>query len=248
MNKLLNRLVILAALLAVLGVTLPAAEADSLARISALQADLLKQLSSGVSNPDLYNQLGLSYYKQGEAGQAMLYFLRALRLNSNHREARNNHTYVLAKSADRELYGEPDFIGNLFRGILDFFSLNLLAVLTLIMLLLTTGCLHWLMHLPPDRERNVPVLWLLITGFLLLTFGVMLGLKYHLFQDSSKAVVMEKQLEGFGGPGSEFGKLFTVNEALVVHIDRTDKDWALITLPNGGAGWVQTSGLERVKP
>ncbi len=209
---------------------------------------LLKLEQKGIINADMYNQLGLSYYKQGKTGKAVLCFLRALRLNSNHSAARNNLNYVTSQTLDKDLYSQPSFLSSIFQKVFDFFTLNSLAVVVLILLIITILCLHWLMHLPIEQDRAIPVMWLIIAGFVLFVFATMLGMKFRDFHNNTKAVVIEPEIGGYSGPGPEYGKLFSLHEGLIIHINRVDKDWALITLPNGGAGWILIASAERVKP
>jgi len=209
---------------------------------------LLKQEQAGISNPGLANQIGLAYYHQGQAGKAVLYFLRALRLDSSQAEAQNNLEYALSRSLDRDLYEAPGFLVSVFQRLFRLLSLNRLAILLLIFLALTVYCLSRLLLLKQGGDKNVPVLWLTMAGFAFLVFAVLLAFKYHSFLDDKTAVLIETQSEGFSGPGTTYGKLFTIHAGLIVHINRLDKDWALITLPNGAAGWVEAQTLERVKP
>jgi len=210
--------------------------------------NLLKMEKKGISNADLFNQIGLSYYKQGNAGKATLYFLKALRLNSNHKDAGNNLDYVINRSLDRELYDQNSFLSNIFKTGFDFFSLNSLAIIVMLMLILVVLCLHWLLQLGTDDDKAVPVMWLAITGFIFLFSATIMGLKYKEFHASNKAVIIEPEIEGYSGPGAEYGKLFTVHGGLIIHITRMDKEWALVTLPNGGAGWIRVAAIEKVKP
>jgi tetratricopeptide (TPR) repeat protein len=209
---------------------------------------LQKLENAGVRNADMYNQLGLSYYHQGNTGKAVLYFLRALRLSSNHSEARNNLDYVISKSLDRELYTQPSFLSGVFQKSFDFFSLNALAIISLLLLIITVLCVHWLLHLVRTEDKAVPVMWLVIFGAVFLLSAAMLGLKYKEYHNSNRAVLIEPMVEGYSGPGMEFGKLFTVHSGLIIHINRIDKDWALVTLPNGGAGWMRIAAIEKVNP
>jgi tetratricopeptide (TPR) repeat protein len=222
-------------------------EAISSAEYTRVLDNLLKQESAGIANADMYNQIGLSYYHQGYTGKAVVYFLRALRLNSNHGEAKNNLDFAISRSPDKDMYSQPSFLSSVFQKVFNFFTLNSLAFITLLLLLISVLCLHWLMHVSAGQDKAVPVMWLIIVGFILLLATVLLAFKYRDFRSDRTAVITDREAEGFSGPGEEFGKLFTIHEGLVIHISRVDKDWALITLPNGGAGWVLASSLERVK-
>lgn len=50
--------------------------------------------------------------------------------------------------------------------------------------------LHLLFHYPPDRERGLPVLLVLIFGLLLLVFGGTLLVKINRWQHNPRAVVL----------------------------------------------------------
>lgn len=224
------------------------AQADIRLTTDTLHTKLLSFERGGISNADLYNHLGLSFYKRGETGKAVVYFLRSLRLNSNHRDAINNLEYIKERILDRDLSAQPSFLTATFSTIFRFFTLNHLALLVLLFLILTVMSLHWMMHLSAEEDKVVPVLWLVIFSILFVILSAMFALKYKEFHKDTRAVVIEYKAEGFSGPGEEYGKLFTIHEGLIVHINRQEKEWVLITLPNGGAGWVRTSDVLRVKP
>lgn len=200
----------------------------------------------GVANPDLYNQIGISYYQQGNSGKAVLYFLRALRLQSNHKEAKNNLDYAIANSLDKELYEQPSFLANLFQTGFDFFTLNSMAIITLLFLIIAVLCLHWLLNLPMGSDKAVPIMWMIIFSIILVISFVSLALKFKDFNNKTRGVLLEQSLSGYSGPGSEYSKLFTIHAGLIIHINRTEKDWVLITLPNGGAGWIPKDTFEIV--
>ncbi len=225
----------------------PVADSEAARYLQALQ-QLTAQQEKGISNADLFNQMGLAHYHQGSHGKAALFFYRALRLDSAHREARNNLSFLRRHSLDRALYPQSSFLSTLFASAYAYFNLNRLALVSLLLLIALTLCLHRLLHLPPEREKAPVVMWLLIFSVLLLAFAIMLGFKYSSFQDDRRAVVIDEEVKGYPGPAEEFSSTFTIHAGLPVLIERSYRDRALVFLPNGSAGWVAIDALERINP
>ncbi len=212
-------------------------------RLAALKAVEAK----GIKNPDLFNDIGLANYHLNRPAQANLYFLKALNLNSSHREAAHNLDFVCRLSRDRELYPQRQFLETVFYGIYDFFNLNRAAIAALIMLLLSALCLHWLMHYDPDKERGLPTLLLIISTLFLLFFAGLTGTKAYRMAHNNKAVVQSDNTALYSRPDSSAKSSLTVNEALVVLIGQVQDDWTRIILPDGSSHWIPSSALLTVK-
>lgn len=212
-----------------------------------ISGELLKQVTAGVHNAELYNQLGLSYYHLGQTGRATISFLRALRIDSANKAARNNLEFSISHSPDRELYPEPSFLSAFFSRAFQAINLNLLAISLLLLLLLTSFIVHRLLHLPFSSEKAVTVMWSLLCGLLLISFALLLTLKYQGYRDEKQAVVIISEVNGHSGPGTEYAKIFTLHDGLILQITRSDHNWSLVTLPNGTAGWIPAASLGKVK-
>jgi tetratricopeptide (TPR) repeat protein len=74
------------------------------------------------SNPDLYYNLGVTYWQTGQSGMASLYFLKALHLDSAHKAARENLNYSIRLSKDRDLYPQRLFLVRVFLEVYDFMN------------------------------------------------------------------------------------------------------------------------------
>lgn len=113
-NILLTAILILAGVVSLHGESLLIAQADS-----AYNADNFRQAADTYLNiiqqegpsAKLYYNLGNSYYRLGEMGNAILSYERALRLDPSDKDARNNLAFVNARITDRP--GERGtFLGN----------------------------------------------------------------------------------------------------------------------------------------
>ena len=71
---------------------------DSLNAEQAFYQQTLQKLEAkaahGVKNADLFYDMGVCHYQLGNTGKAVLYFLRALNLNSAHKQAKQNLLYI----------------------------------------------------------------------------------------------------------------------------------------------------------
>ena len=216
---------------------------DHSAKLDALKAVEAK----GIENPDLFNDIGLANYHLNRPAQANLYFLKALNLNSAHREAAHNLDFVCRLSRDRELYPQRQFLETFFYGKYDFFNLNRAAIAALIMLLLSALCLHWLMHCDPDKERGLPTLLLIISLLFLLFFSGLTATKAYRMSHNNKAVVKSDNTALYSRPERTARSSIVVNEALVVLIGEHQADWSRIILPDGSSHWVPSSALLAVR-
>ncbi|MBM4404406.1 MAG: protein BatD, partial [Candidatus Cloacimonetes bacterium] len=70
---------------------------EKLSRLLALEKE-------GIRNPDLYFNIGVLYSERQESPPAILYYLRALNLDSSHQQARENLEYAIATGTNRDQY------------------------------------------------------------------------------------------------------------------------------------------------
>ncbi|PKN77785.1 MAG: hypothetical protein CVU48_10430 [Candidatus Cloacimonetes bacterium HGW-Cloacimonetes-1] len=209
---------------------------------------LLQIEKQGTQNADLYNNIGICYYHLNQTGVATVYFLRALNLKSDHPDAKNNLDFVMDLSKDKALYPQRAFLVQFFFRWYDFLNINRFALLALFLLLLFALSVHWTIHYDREKELGLPVLFTLISAILLFTCTVMLFTKYNRMRHNSKAVIISSESDGYSGAGTQYNKLFSASEGLIVHIQKESGEWSLILLPNGVSGWIRKTELLRVVP
>ncbi|MCK4653354.1 MAG: tetratricopeptide repeat protein, partial [Candidatus Cloacimonetes bacterium] len=85
-----------------------------------------------IINADLFYNIGNCYFRLNEIGKSILYFRKALKVKSNHEPARRNLEFVLSFTKDKQESGSEDVIRSFWKRLFDSFSINLLAVITII--------------------------------------------------------------------------------------------------------------------
>ena len=236
---------LLASLCVQLSAQTPAAQ-DSLSYRQQLDK-LLPLAQSGTRNADLFYNLGVCYYELGQPGKSILYFLRALNIDSSHVQARENIAYIQSLHPSDVQAPRRPFLLQLLLNIYDFFSLNRLALVLLILGLLCTLSAQWLMHYPPEKEHGLPVLVLsILLIFFLITGGTLL-LKNHRQRHNPKAVVMREGAPVNSAPSN--GKaLQYLSEGTILQIKQSSNGWSQVILADGFSGWIADAQLERVVP
>ncbi len=208
---------------------------------------MLELENKGIRNPDLYFNVGVQYSERQANPMAILYYLRALNLDSSHRPARENLEYTIATGSNRDQYPRHSFLAGLFFGVYNYLNLNRLSLLCLILFALIVLCSHWLMHLNPEKERGLPILTLFILLFFLLGFVAMLGFKYYRHANNAKIVITSPSVNGHSSPDAQGDILFSITAGLIAEVKQHNGDWALIVLPNGGSGWIHRQDFLAVK-
>jgi tetratricopeptide (TPR) repeat protein len=192
----------------------------------------------GTENPDLYYNLGVTYWQTGHSGMATLYFLKALNLDSAHRLARENLEYAINLSQDRELYPQRLFLVKVFLSAYNFMNLNRMAVLCLVFLVLSALSLLWYVNYDPDKERGLPGLLLGITLTLLFTLVFFTAVKAYRRSNNKQAVLIESEAELREEADSTARRSAKIHEGIILQIRKRDADWSLVNLPDGRSGWI----------
>ena len=215
--------------------------------VLASEFDRMKALEEqGTENPDLYYNLGVSYWQTGQSGMATLYFLRALHLDSAHKAAKENLNYTINLSQDRDLYPRRLFLLRVFLEAYDFMNLNRMAILSLVLLVLTALSLIWYVNYDPEKEKGLPGLVLSILLLLLLTSIAFMSFKAYRRAHNMQAVLLENSAELREEADSGSARVAKIHEGVIVDIQKSSGEWILVRLPNGQSGWIEDKLIARV--
>ena len=203
--------------------------------------------NEGIINANLFYNIGNCYFRLNEIGRSILYFRKALKVKSNHEPARRNLEFVLTFTKDKQDSGSEDVIRSFWKRLFDSFSINLLAVITIIIfsLIILLICLTILFY--REREKTVPLFITTILIFFLFIFLILSLLKWRDYHIENEGVLLALSAIGYSGPSNDFTRVFTIHEGMTFEIERQENDWCLIKLPIGLGGWIKIETFERIK-
>jgi len=194
--------------------------------------------NEGIINADLYYNIGNCYFRINEIGRSILYFKKALKVRSNHQAARRNLEYTLTFTKDKQDSGSTSVIRSFWLKAFDSFSINLLAIITLLMFIIIVMLICLMIVHYKNREKTVPIFMITISIFLFSAFSIISTFKWQEFHNNEEGVLLSTSAIGYSGPGEDFTRVFTIHEGMIFIIEKEEANWCLIKLENGLGGWI----------
>lgn len=204
-------------------------------------------LAAGVRDSDLYYNLGNSYFKQGDLGQAILNYRRAHRLNPRDSDIRVNLTIARAQTLDQlEVAGEGSF-SNLIQIAEDWLTLNEAAIVALALWVIMSVLISIAILSPRLRRLNLGIA-AVVALFLVLGL-VSMANRYYREWRYPAAVIVAQEVDVTSGPGTTEQYLveFNLHSGAEVNVIESRPGWRRITLPgNDFQGWVPEETIKLV--
>ncbi|MCL2064929.1 MAG: SH3 domain-containing protein [Candidatus Cloacimonetes bacterium] len=201
--------------------------------------------NTGLSNADLFYNLGNTYFRLNNIPNSIIYYKRALLKNSSHKDARKNLDFVLSVTRDRQLELEKNFLTAFLTAAFYFLSINTLFVICLILLGLIVLSIHFqwaFINLDKTVLRFINFVLL----FLLLSLSGVTVSRIHLVRNNNEAVITANSVHVYSGPNESFTRLFTIHEGTVLRIQREEAGWTQITALGALSGWINSDTYRRV--
>ena len=209
--------------------------------------DFLSIENEGLINADLFYNIGNCYFRLHQIGRSILYYKKALKIESDHASARKNLEFALTLTKDKQEIGSEDVIRSFWEKLFDSISINLLAVIALIIFGLIILLTCFMIVYYRNRERTVPIFMTTVLIFFLLIFLLLGFLKWRAYHFQIEGVILTTSAIGYSGPSEDFTRVFTIHEGMIFEIEREEGNWSLIKLPNGLGGWVNKETFELIK-
>jgi len=198
-------------------------------------------IASGCINGHIYYNLGNAYFREGRIGHAVLNYERARLLIPRDADLNFNLRYAKDRTQDAIPESGP-FINNVLFWIDSFSAGELLWCFSVLNLLFWAVMLTRLF-----RRSEWSYYVFLILLVLWLAAGASFGFRWHQVENDKRAVIVQAEVDVLAGPDSRDTTLFKLHEGAVVHNERQENGWYLISLPDRKRGWIPAKAAEMVK-
>lgn len=199
-----------------------------------------KLIRAGHEDGHLYYNLGNARFRTGQIGKAIVNYERA-RIQMP-RNADLNFNLRHARDQIRDQVTET-------QGVLTaaFFWLDSLSLHELFLGFALLNLLFWSILFVRLFARPE---WTYYTLIVLLAFwiigGASFSLKLYRTGTDNRAVVLVPEAQVLAGPDSRDTVLFKVHEGTIVHRERVEGEWALVSLPENKRGWMRAKAVEMI--
>lgn len=211
---------------------------------SSAQYDSL--LQAGTRAPEIYFNLGNSYFRSGALGDAIWAYRSAMELAPRDPDIVANLTVARLACRDKIEPIPPSFIQEVWRSVSGLLSLSegayLVTLLWLLLWLLIAAVLFW----PWVRRWILPAVRFLALAWLV--SAAVLTVRYLAARHTQAGVVTSQETQARSAPHADEDVVFTGHAGLECMVRGTREDFVLIELTNGRVGWVPASDLRLIRP
>jgi tetratricopeptide (TPR) repeat protein len=196
-------------------------------------------LESGLRNGEVYYNLGNACFRQNRIGEAILNYEKALKLNPDDPDARENLRFANLRIRDRIPSDDLPFLLALLergRRLLGISAVTRLFAGAYYASMLLAAV--WILLNGRRWSPAVGMAALAVFAASLAAGGWML-LQGRAISAADQAIVLAEKVDVLSGPGPENTLLASIHEGTKVRIHNRREAWVQVTLPDGRAGWMR---------
>ena len=203
-------------------------------------------LKSGKESSALYYNLGNTYYKLNNVPESIYYYEKALQLDPENTDAKNNLIFANQMKIDAITPLPKTWVRQLSDGIVGLFSAHTWAVLSIIGVF--AFVLSFLLYYFVERTALKRTFFSLMLVFLFFAIGsyTLAHFCHKQVSQTQYAILFDKTVRVFSDANAYSSEVMQLHEGTKVEIIEDAKDWVKIRLVNGKTGWTKVSSLRKL--
>lgn len=209
---------------------------------AALYEEILK---NGVS-PELYYNLGNSYYKADETGLAILNYERALRLDPGLNDASYNLDIAQQKVVDNINSSPSFFVKRWINSLIESYTTNQWAIISVVAFIAMLVLFFLFAFSSTRSKRKYAFYASFFAGFLFVLSLSFSGIRKDELLKHHDAIVLSGAVTAKSSPDKSGTDIFQLHEGTRVTVKNLLGNWVEIKLENGAVGWIEESNIERI--
>lgn len=199
--------------------------------------------SVGVS-PELYYNLGNSYYKLKDYPKAILNYERALLMSPGDEDIRTNLEMARANITDKIDTLDKSFISVWFESIRNIASSNAWALFAIITFLTFLIGIFTYIFTKNITIRKIGFFGAVIMLILSLFANIAAYKQKDKIENRNHAIIMSPSITVKSSPADSGTDLFILHEGTKVKVTDKVGDWSEIKIDDGNSGWIPSSKME----
>ena len=204
-------------------------------------------LENGEHSAELYFNLANCHYKLNNIGPSIYYYEKALLLNPNDGEVKNNLKYAQNMRLDAVEEMPQTEISKAYSSIINLFSFDGWSYLSVVLMgLFVLGYLAYYFLRSASQKRIA-----FITSVFSLILGVvailMAYLQYQEYKSNNPAIVFAKEVKITSEPNEQSETVFILHEGTKVNVLDKLNDWQKIKIADGQTGWIKNENVKLLK-
>ncbi len=201
-------------------------------------------IDSGYQSPELYYNLGNTYFKLQEIPSAILYYEKALKLKPSDENILFNLQLCNSMIPDRIEEIPRLFFIEWYKSLYNHFPIDTWAKIGLVLFAIFTLLLTVYFLSSKTIIKKVGFWFaMLFLGFSFFTF-FMTYQKYDSFKQHDEAIIFTPSITVKSSPAKSSVDLFVIHEGTKVSILDQVGVWKKIKIQNGSIGWIESENIE----
>jgi len=205
-----------------------------------------KILSNNGVAPEIYYNLGNSFYKSNEIGRSILNYERALRISPSFDDAKFNLELAQLKVVDNIVPSPTFFIGRWIQNLIKLLTSNQWLFMSFGVFILCLVSFFLFIFALSRFTRKISFNFAVVLLGISLSALIFAGVRKGQMLNHSEAIVMAGVISVKSSPDKSGTDLFQLHEGAKVSILSTLGTWSEIKLSNGGIGWVEQENIEKI--